>query len=54
MRRKLTLLTIGYVAISAFLLVVAYQTPGPITTQKTDRVIGASNGSQFLVERFAG
>ncbi|MET3856427.1 hypothetical protein [Rhizobium sp. OAE497] len=54
MRQKLALLTIAYVAISAILLVLAYHPQGPITTQKTDRVAGASTGSHFLVERFAG
>jgi len=54
MRHKLALLTIAYIAISAILLVLAYQPQGPVTTQKTDRVAGASIGSHFLVERFAG
>jgi len=52
MRQKLALLTIAYVAISAVFLVLAYHPQGPVTTQKTDRVAGAS--SHFLVERFAG
>jgi hypothetical protein len=54
MRQKLALLTVAYVAISAILLVLAYHPQGPVTTQKTDRVAGASTGSHFLVERFAG
>jgi hypothetical protein len=54
MRKRLALLAVAYFAISAVLLTVAYQVPGPVTTQKTDRVAGASNGSKFLVERFAG
>ncbi|MBX4959854.1 hypothetical protein [Rhizobium lentis] len=50
MRIKMTLLAITYVAVSALLLAIAHQPPGPVTTAKTDRLAG----STFLVERFAG
>jgi hypothetical protein len=52
MRKRLTLLAAGYLAITAILLASAYQTPGTVTTSKTDRIAGAS--TPFLVERFAG
>lgn len=53
MRIRMTLLAIAYVAVSA-LLAVTHQPTGPITTAKTDRLMGESAGPSFLVERFAG
>ncbi|MBB4291901.1 hypothetical protein GGE16_003971 [Rhizobium leguminosarum] len=50
MRIKMTLLAIGYIAISAVLLTIAYHPQGSGAMQKTDRLAGSS----FLVERFAG
>jgi hypothetical protein len=50
----MTLLAIAYVAVSGALLAIAHQPTGPVTTQKTDRLVGESAGSSFLVERFAG
>ena len=54
MRQKLALLAVAYAAISAVLLTLAHQPQGPVTIGKTDRVAGASNGTHFLMERFAG
>ncbi|WP_194273721.1 MULTISPECIES: hypothetical protein [Rhizobium] len=50
MRTKLALLAVAYIIASGLLLATAYNSSGPITTPKTDRVAG----STFLVERFAG
>jgi len=54
MRQKLTLLAIGYIAISAVIVALAHQPHGTTTTQKTDRLAGATSSSHFLAERFAG
>jgi len=50
----MTFLAIAYLAVSGLLLAIAHQPQGPVTTQKTDRVVGQNAASSFLVERFAG
>jgi ABC-type phosphate transport system substrate-binding protein len=50
MTMKLTMLAVAYLLVGGFLMAVSYQSGGPVTTQKTDRVAG----STFLIERFAG
>ncbi|MBB3594398.1 hypothetical protein FHX08_004802 [Rhizobium sp. BK529] len=53
MRIRIALLAIGFV-ISGLLLALVHQPQGPVTTPKTDRLIGEKAPAGFLPERFAG
>jgi hypothetical protein len=53
MNPKLSFFALGYLAIIALLLTVAWQSPGPTAAHKTDRLIGTAQ-PPFVMERFAG
>lgn len=54
MRIRMTVLACAYIVVCGALLAIAHQPQGPAPDQKTDRIVGESAGSHFLVERFAG
>lgn len=52
MRIRMTLLAIGCAIACGLLIAISYQPQGPVTTHKTDRLIGEKAPAGFLTERF--
>lgn len=52
MHIRMTLLAIGGAIACGLLIAISYQPQGPVTTYKTDRLVGEKAPAGFLTERF--